>query len=627
MNTEIILEFNKIKTQLSEYAMSEGARKHLSDLSPAMGEGLCYSQLEETTRARQTLDACGTPPLTAMPEIDKILALSEAGSVLTPAQLLGISGFITACQRMEGYLKRTEDPVMHSYGAALQGASQLQNDILEAIQGDRVQDRASTQLFDIRRGIERLEEKVQQKLSSLLRAQKSIFSDAYPVKRNGRYTLPVKREMKGRMPGTVVDYSASGGTCFIEPSAVTELTQQVLTLQVEEENEVLRILYTLTDAVALEAEVIRANQRIMEELDFIFAKGRLSQALGARAPEMGLERRIEIRQGRHPLIPKEKCVPLELSMGADRQGVTITGPNTGGKTVALKTVGLLSMMAQCGLHVPVGEGTYLCMHSQYLCDIGDGQSISENLSTFSAHMTNVKEILEKVNEQSLVLLDELGSGTDPAEGMGLAIAVLEELRNRGCLFLVTTHYPEVKTFAELTPGVVNARMAFDRESLQPQYRLEMGKAGESCALHIAKKLGFGETILHRAREVAYEGKLAAPEEVKGQPKSRGPKLQRQAADRRHQARFTMGDSVMVYPQKEIGIIYQPEDEEGMLVVQIKGRKRKFSYKRVKLLAPASELYPPDYDFSIIFDSVENRKARHQMSKHHVEGLVIEHKED
>ena len=212
--------------------------------------------------------------------------------------------------------------------------------------------------------------------------------------------------------------------------------------------------------------------------------------------------------------------------------------------------------------------------------------------------------------------------------MGLAIAVLEELRRRGCLFLVTTHYPEVKSFAEQTPGVVNARMAFDRESLQPLYRLEMGKAGESCALHIAKRLGFGEEILRRAREVAYEGKLTAAEEPdRMRPRSRGPKLQRQAADRRHQAEFKMGDSVMVYPQKEVGIVYRPEDEEGTLIVQVKGHKRPVSYKRVKLLAPASELYPPDYDFSIIFDSVETRKARHQMSKHHVEGLVIEQKEE
>ena len=380
----------------------------------------------------------------------------------------------------------------------------------------------------------------------------------------------------------------------------------------------------------------------MEDLDFIFAKGKLSQAQNGRAPEIGLERRIEIRQGRHPLLDKERCVPLDLSMGGDVQGVNITGPNTGGKTVALKTVGLFSMMAQCGLHVPAAEGTYLCMHSQYLCDIGDGQSISENLSTFSAHMTNVREILEKVNHQSLVLLDELGSGTDPAEGMGLAIAILEELCYRDCLFLVTTHYPEVKAFASRTPGVINARMAFDRESLQPLYRLEMGLAGESCALHIAQRLGFSQALLQRARIAAYgqpapnetaRAELAPGFAAGGKPAdadrsyrskapARGPRVERQAADRRHKAKFSMGDSVTVYPQKEVGIVFQPDDEEGRMIVQIKGRKRSVSYKRVKLLAPASELYPPDYDFSIIFDSVQTRKARHQMGKHHMEGLVI-----
>ena len=655
MNAEITLDFSIIKEQLAGYALSEGARAKLNALTPAMKEGLCYSQLEETSRARRALDEYGTPPLTAMPEIDKIIGLAEVGSVLMPVQLLSIAGFLTACQRMTAYLKRagSSDEVMASYAAALQGAATLQNDITDAIHGEQVQDKASPWLYDVRREIERLEEKVQQKLINLLRGHKDFFSDSYPVQRNGRYTLPVKREMKSRVPGTVVDYSGSGGTCFIEPAAISDLTEEILSLKVAEENEVLRILYALTDEVAQHAELLRSNQQIMEDLDFIFAKGKLSQSMRAVCPQVGVERRIEIRQGRHPLIAKEKCVPLDLKMGAaagedgsDIIGVTITGPNTGGKTVALKTVGLLCMMAQCGLHVPAAEGTYLCMNSQYLCDIGDGQSISENLSTFSAHMTNVREILEKVNNQSLVLLDELGSGTDPAEGMGLAIAILEELRYRDCLFLVTTHYPEVKTFAEHTSGVMNARMAFDRESLQPLFRLEMGLAGESCALHIAKRLGFSQDLLDRAKEAAYgdssEEKettaVKAADKAKpasglaaGGPKkrddrtkapSRGPKVERVEASRRHKAKFSVGDSVTVYPSKEVGIVFQPEDEEGRMIVQIKGRKRNVSYKRVKLLASASELYPPDYDFSIVFDSVAARKARHQMSKHHVEGLVI-----
>ena len=660
MNAEITLDFTIIKEQLAGYALSEGARGRLLALAPGMKEGLCYSQLEETTRARKALDEYGTPPLTAMPEIEKIIGLSEVGSMLIPSQLLAVAGFLTACQRMEAYLKRAggSDEVMASYAAALQGAVGLQNDITDAIRGDQVQDKASPWLYDVRREIERLEEKVQQKLVNMLRGHKELYSDSYPVQRNGRYTLPVKREMKSRVLGTVVDYSGSGGTCFIEPTAISDLTEEILSLKVAEENEVLRILYALTDEVAQHAELLRSNQRIMEDLDFIFAKGKLSQSMKAICPEVGLERRISIRQGRHPLIDRERCIPLDLTMGAgtgadgsDIIGVTITGPNTGGKTVALKTVGLLCMMAQCGLHVPAAEGTYLCMNSQYLCDIGDGQSISENLSTFSAHMTNVREVLDKVNNQSLVLLDELGSGTDPAEGMGLAIAILEELRYRDCLFLVTTHYPEVKTFAEHTTGVVNARMAFDRESLQPLYKLEMGLAGESCALHIAKRLGFSQELLNRAREVTYGVQASATqttdckEVIKadqssglaacGQKKrddrtkapARGPKVERIEASRRHKAKFSVGDSVTVYPQKEVGIVFQPEDEEGRMIVQIKGRKRNVSYKRVKLLAPASELYPADYDFSIVFDSVATRKARHQMSKHHVEGLIVKEEKE
>lgn len=615
MNTETILEFDKIKAQLEDYALSEGAKARLSALSPSLKEEVCRAQLEETTRARRTLDEYGTPPLTAMPEIDKILTLSVAGGMLTTSQFMAIAGFLTACQRMASYLKRagSSDAVMASYAAGLQEAGSLQNEITDAIHGDQVQDKASPWLYDLRRDIERMEEKVQQKLTNLLRANRDICSDAYPVQRNGHYALPIKRELKSRMAGTVIDYSASGSTCFIEPAAVQEMTEEILSLRVEEENEVLRILYTLSDAVAQQADVIRANQQIMEDLDFIFAKGRLSQALGACAPKIGVERRLDIRGGRHPLLPREKCVPLDLTMDGGVRGITITGPNTGGKTVALKTVGLLCLMAQCGLHVPAAEGTYLCMNSQYLCDIGDGQSIAENLSTFSAHMTNVKRILDQVNDQSLVLLDELGSGTDPAEGMGLAIAILEELAASGCLFLVTTHYPEVKSFAERAEGVMNARMAFDRESLRPLYRLEMGLAGESCALHIAARLGFAPALLSRARQAAYgEAERAAQSAKKAKQAAKGgPRLQRQKALYRHEARFSVGDSVMVYPEKKVGIVFQPEDEEGRLIVVVQGRRRTLLYKRVKLIAPARELYPDDYDFSIIFDTVEQRKTRHR----------------
>ena len=325
-------------------------------------------------------------------------------------------------------------------------------------------------------------------------------------------------------------------------------------------------------------------------------------------------------------------MPLEFELGTEGRGIVITGPNTGGKTVAIKTVGLFALMAQCGLHVPCGKAD-LCMNSQVLCDIGDGQNITENLSTFSAHITNVMKILHAAGPESLVILDELGSGTDPGEGMGIAIAILEELRNSGCLFLATTHYPEVKTYAKETEGITNARMAFDKETLKPLYRLEIGEAGESCALSIAKRLGMPDSMIRKARRYAYgeeEGLLAegtdSLKEKTVVKKTGGPVIEKQkkTAGNKNimEQKFVIGDSVLVYPDEKKGIVCRPVNEKGLLQVQMPDKKIWINQKRVKLLVAAGELYPEDYDFSIIFDTVENRKARHKMEKGYQKDLEI-----
>jgi dsDNA-specific endonuclease/ATPase MutS2 len=360
--------------------------------------------------------------------------------------------------------------------------------------------------------------------------------------------------------------------------------------------------------------------------------------------KVNTERYIFIDNGRHPLINPTECVPLNFELGKSTLGIVITGPNTGGKTVALKTVGLLQLMAQSGLHIPC-EDAELCMNNMVLCDIGDGQSITENLSTFSSHITNIINILSYADKESLILLDELGSGTDPAEGMGIAIAILEELRHKGCLFVATTHYPEVKEYANKTDGLVNARMAFDRESLKPLYRLEIGEAGESCALYIAKRLGLPKHMLDIAYQEAYcrENKKVHPSIdrnfLEGATESTDEKIKPQVIIshiEKHKEtkqtnirsqRFNIGDSVVVYPQKKIGIVFRKADEKGEVGVQIQKKKEFISHKRLQLKAAASELYPEDYDFSIIFDSVANRKARHKMEKgYHPELEIVYEKE-
>lgn len=305
--------------------------------------------------------------------------------------------------------------------------------------------------------------------------------------------------------------------------------------------------------------------------------------------------------------------------------------------MAIKTVGLFSIMAQCGLHLPC-ESADICMRGQVLCDIGDGQSITENLSTFSAHINKVIKILNQVNEDSLVLLDELGSGTDPAEGMGIAVAILEELRLSGCLFIATTHYPEVKEYALRTKGLTNARMTFDRETLSPLYRLEIGEAGESCALYIAQRLGLPEHMLERAAKEAYgeRHRPTAPEinlpkspnpPAIASPKISGASIQKQkeANSSSHARKFHVGDTVVVYPKKQIGIVYHTVNSKGEIGVQIQKVKHLINHKRLQMKTPAKELYPEDYDFSIIFDSVEARKTRRKMDKGYT-GLQAEHQQ-
>ncbi len=622
------LEFDAITRRLADLCLSDRAKETALALSPTFSQAECLARQAETTGAKTILESQGSPPVTAMKEIRKTLMLSQAEGLLTPDQLTGIATFINTCGRMKQYLQRAEtiEREISGFGRSLFALSDLYEEIDTSIRGERVDDQASAELRGLRRKIEQTREQIKTKLESMLRARRECFSESFIVMRGERFALPVKKEHKQLIAGTVVDISSSGNTVFIEPAQARKLTDELAELSIAEENEVRRILYTLTAMVEACHRELMQNVECMETLDFLFAKARLSLEMQAIRPEMTTARRIVIEGGRHPLLRKEDCVPLDFAIGGDVRGVVITGPNTGGKTVALKTVGLLSLMAQSGLHVPAGAGSIFSMHAAVLCDIGDGQSIAENLSTFSSHMTNVIGILAEAGYESLVLLDELGSGTDPAEGMGLAVAILEELRAVGCLFVATSHYPEIKEFAEQTPGLCNARMTFDRESLRPLYRLEMGAAGESCALYIAERLGFSPRVLARARQAAYSGVLLTekPLEPLAPPRASAIRAQVPQADAapRRCDRFSLGDSVRVFPQKDIGIVCRRADEKGIVTVLVQGQKIPVNHKRLQLLVAAEELYPDDYDFSIVFDTVANRKARKQQTKGHRPEAVV-----
>ncbi|BCK01448.1 endonuclease MutS2 [Anaerocolumna chitinilytica] len=670
--TSHILEFDTIKTMLCERAVSDTAKAKLMMLAPFLSLSEVKLKIQETTEAKAILSSLGTPPLPSMKDMDKYLELASIGSMLTPEQLLFVASFLTATRRVKTYLLKAEflQTEIAYYGNSFADLTSLAEEVNRCLRNNQVDDEASKELKGLRRRMEQIQTEIRSKLENLLKNKKEWFSESFISTRNGHYVLPVKKEHKNQVSGSTVDISSTGSTCFMVPNSVLKLEDELSLLKIEEENEVRRILYLLTGMIADASSDIHLNMQAMETLDILFAKAKLSMDMKAIPALMNHERRIVIKEGRHPLLNAKECVPLDFKLGEGIQGVVITGPNTGGKTVALKTVGILSLMAQCGLHVPCTEAE-LAMNNGVFCDIGDGQSITENLSTFSSHITNIIEILKNSNEESLVLMDELGSGTDPAEGMGIAIAILEELRMKNCLFVATTHYPEVKDYAAKTAGLINARMAFDKESLKPLYRLEIGEAGESCALYIAKRLGFPEAMLRRAHQEAYERNLSAglrssskktsaedsnqaslptvsaPAASRNLPENSYKNADSPAIDSNNSSfpttilprvegekkelssnksnlslKYTIGDSVMVYPQKKIGIVFQISAEKGLIGVQMQKKKEFVNHKRLKLISKADNLYPPDYDFSIVFDTVANRKARHKMEKGHQPDLEI-----
>ena len=592
MNVEKQIEFDKVKEIWENLAVTERAKEKIRETSFCLDESDLRRQLRDTTDGRIMIEKLGMPPLQNLTEIKDILMIAEKGDCLTPYQLERVEIVLAATRRLKEYLNRGKayDNPLAYYEENLDALEELREEIGRQIRGEAVDDYASRELAQIRGQITRCEEQMKQKAEQVMRSNKECMADSYCTLRSGRVCVPVKKEYKFRISGSVIDKSSTGNTLFIEPTGVAKYYEEL-------------------------------------QLDFIFSKGKLSIDLDAAEPAINTERRIVLKDARHPLMDKAVNVPLQLEAGGDVRGIVITGPNTGGKTVAIKTVMLNCMMAQCGLHITCGEAD-ICMSNSYLCDIGDGQNIAENLSTFSSHIKNVLEVLSEAGKDSLVIMDELGSGTDPTEGMGIAIAILEELRKSGAIFLVTTHYPEVKEYADKSQEIINARMTFDRETLKPTYRMVLGEAGESCAFYIAERLGMPNDMLRVAIKAAYgEDALDAyhfhKEDSGLQKKSTGKILKsRQAKSAtKLSTKYNLGDSVMIYPDKKIGIVCEPINERGVLRVQLPDKKIWINHKRVKLHVAATELYPADYDFSIIFDTAANRKIRHDMNRKYTEDVI------
>lgn len=503
--TRGILEYDRVLEFLSACCTTAGARRRAKELMPSDDPVVVRRRLAYTTDARRLLDRKGFPIIDAYEDVPESAERAEKGATLSTVELLHIAALLRSVKSCEDYIRTNHefDTVLDEVFARLMPNVHLEREITRCIlTPDTISDEASPALSHIRRSIRLTHNRIKDSLQSYVSGNRQrALQENLVTMRDGRYVVPVKQEYKNEVKGIIHDTSSSGATVFIEPMAVVEANNELRTLEIKEAREIERILAELSSACGDASSAIRLNYQNMVDLSFYFACAALSQKMDANEALLEDYRVIDLKRARHPLIDKEKVVPVSVSLGKEYDTLIITGPNTGGKTVTLKTMGLFAAMTQSGLHIPADYGSTMGIFDAILADIGDEQSIEESLSTFSSHMVTIVEILENVTSASLVLFDELGSGTDPVEGAALATAILEETRGAGALTAATTHYTELKMYALDTPRVCNASCEFDVETLRPTYRLIVGTPGKSNAFAISEKLGIPPHIVERAKSL------------------------------------------------------------------------------------------------------------------------------
>ena len=498
------LELPAVLEKLAAKAVSQAAKDRCLKLTPSTDAEEVLRLLDETDAAKERLGLHGSPSFSGVKDVSAALTRADHGGMLNTRELLDIAGVLTASRRVADHdaQRQGEETVLDRLFTSLHTNKYLEEQIRSAILDEEtIADTASSELADIRRKMRLAASKGRQILQRIISSPSyaKVLQEALITQRDGRFVVPVKAECKGSMPGLVHDVSSSGATLFVEPMGVVQANNELKELEAREKKEIDRILRQLSAACAGSMENILWDYDILVHLDVIFARAQLSYQLNASRPEVRRRGGVALRRARHPLLDQAKAVPITVELGEQFDTLVITGPNTGGKTVTLKTIGLLCLMAQCGLHIPADSGSAVRVFHRVLADVGDEQSIEQSLSTFSAHMSNIVQILREVDDKSLLLFDELGAGTDPVEGAALAIAIIESARSQGALIAATTHYAELKTFAMTTAGVENASCEFDVQTLRPTYRLLIGIPGKSNAFAISRRLGLDESVIQAAQ--------------------------------------------------------------------------------------------------------------------------------
>ncbi len=637
-----LLEYNKIKENVRELAVSELGKKLIDDLNPSDDIDRVKNQLIETTEARSIMDKSSAVPIQNLVGIENVIEKLGKGTALNPEDLQSILGLLRSTKKLKRFMEERKyiAPTISNYAFSMFELSDVIEEIDRCIDNGRVVDKASTQLEKIRKKIYIAENRVKVKLDDIIKspANRKYLQENIVSIKNGRHVIAVKSEYRNNIMGSVIDKSSTGSTLFIEPQAVRKLQSELDLLKIDEEKEEYQILLYLTYMVESYSRELNINIETMAYYDYIFAKGKYSKSINGRSADVNFDGYIKINGGKHPMLGND-VVPLDFEVGNDYSALVITGPNTGGKTVALKTIGLFTAMIQSGLHVPVQEGSEFSIYSDILVDIGDGQSIEQSLSTFSAHVKNIIEIMKAATKYTLIILDELGAGTDPAEGEGLAVSVLEELYDRGSTIIATSHYSKVKTFATEHEGFNNGRMTFDIATLKPMYKLVIGEAGESNAFIIALRLGMKTDVIERAHKITYNEEknykslLSSGQtnkeklKVNYYTKAKRPKSldrQKQTEETKKSiVEYNIGDVVYVHTVKQKGVVYEKVNKKGEVGVMVRNKKMLVQIKRLSPFLDSKDLYPEDYDMDIIFETKENRKKKKTMNRKYVKDMVRE----
>ena len=605
------LHYDKLKEIVKSYCMSGLGKKLIDKLYPSSNIKNVNRMLDETSEGRRLLDAGYHIPLEGIFDICPLLDKIDKGGVLEPSELTSICDFLRGCRKIKSFIKDKEGyaETLSSYGENITELKYIEEEIENAIRGSIVDSNATKDLKKIRRQISICEEKIKEKLEKFIKntSNREYLQEFFVSQRNGRYTVPIKAAYKNHVQGSIVEVSSKGSTVFIEPNIISKYTVELVALTADESVEEYKILSTISEMIYERIQSLKVNIDVISEYDMILAKAKYSREINGIKPRLNDCGYINIIQGRYNLI--ENCIPLDFQIGDLYRSLIITGPNAGGKTVVLKTVGLMTLAVMSGFHVSCREGSEMSVFDKVFVDIGDNQSVENSLSTFSSHVKNLAEILKDSRKNTLLLFDEIGSGTEPNEGAALAIAILEEFYHKGCITVASTHYGEIKNFSENHPHFENAAMEFKKDTLEPLYRLHIGKSGDSNALYISEKMGIPESILKKSR--MYMGNKNYNYE-----KLKDSKIKRNSEEKSFNAEvsFEKGDKVTILDINKSGIVYKEINQFNNVIVFVDGDFKEINYKRLKIEFKSIELYPEGYDLNQLFVSYKERKLEHDIER-------------